>query len=363
MLAGMTASSTSSDLRVGLLGFGYASQTFHAPLIQATPGLQLVAVSSRDATKVRQALGADLQVFSTAEALIAEADVDLVVVPTPNDTHHPLAAAALRAGRHVVVDKPFTLDVSQAEDLIALAGRRQRVLSVFHNRRWDSTSLTVKPLLQAGTLGLLREAALHFDRFRPQVRDRWREADVPGGGIWMDLGPHLLDEALQLFGSPVALQADIGALRPGARTDDFFQATLRYADGLRVTLHASMLSASPGPRIALHGTRGSYLKWGLDRQEDDLKAGRRPRAEAPHVWGEDPQPGTLTLAEGDTLVPQTVPNQRGDYPAYYAELRDAIRGSAPNPVPAQEALKVMRLLDLGRASALQRRELPVPAPL
>jgi predicted dehydrogenase len=233
------------------------------------------------------------------------------------------------------------------------------VLSVFHNRRWDSTHLTVRPLLAAGTLGTLRHAMLHFDRFRPQVRDRWREADVPGGGIWMDLGPHLIDEALQLFGLPVGMQADIAPLRPGARTDDFFHATLRYADGLRVTLHASMLSAAPGPRIALHGTRGSYVKLGLDRQEDDLKAGRRPRPDAPEAWGEDPQAGELTLEEAGTLATRPLPTQRGDYPAYYRLLRDAVLGRAPNPVPADEALKVMQLLDLGRESARQRRELPV----
>lgn len=350
-------------LRVGLLGFGYASQTFHAPLLQATPGLLLTSVSSRDAAKVRQALGDGVNVYPTAEALIAEAEVDIVVIPTPNDTHHPLARAALLAGRHVVVDKPFTLDTPQAEELVSLAETRGRVLSVFHNRRWDSTHLTVRPLLAAGTLGTLRHAMLHFDRFRPQVRERWREADVPGGGIWMDLGPHLIDEALQLFGLPVALQADIAALRDGARTDDFFHATLRYADGLRVTLHASMLSAAPGPRIALHGTRGSYVKQGLDRQEDDLKAGRRPDPEAPDTWGQDPQPGELTLEQDGALALQPLPTQRGDYPAYYRRLRDAVLGLAPNPVPGREALRVMQLLDLGRESARQRRELPVPAPL
>jgi predicted dehydrogenase len=346
-------------VRVGLLGFGYASQTFHAPLIQATPGLALTSVSSRDAAKVRHALGNGVAVYPSAEALIAQAEVEIVVIPTPNDTHHPLARAALQAGRHVVVDKPFALDAVQAAELAALAAARGRVLSVFHNRRWDSTHLTVRRLLAAGTLGTLRHAMLHFDRFRPQVRDRWREADVPGGGLWMDLGPHLLDEALQLFGAPVALLADIAALRLGARTDDFFHATLRYGDGLRVTLHASMLSAAPGPRIVLHGTRGSYVKQGLDRQEDDLKAGRRPRPDAPEAWGEDPQAGQLTFDEAGALVTRPLPTLRGDYPAYYRLLRDAVLGRSPNPVPPQEALRVMQLLDLGRESARQRRELPV----
>jgi predicted dehydrogenase len=355
----------SSPLRVGLLGFGYASQTFHAPLIQATPGLALAAVSSSQPHKVHTALGPGVVVHAQAEALIEQPDVDLVVVPTPNDTHHALAAAALRAGRHVVVDKPFTLDTAQAQDLVALAQRHQRVLSVFHNRRWDGDFLRVKQLLADGTLGSLREAALHFDRYRPEVRQRWREADVPGGGVWMDLAPHLLDQAVQLFGWPAALQADIAALRPGARTDDFFHATLRYDSGLRVHLHASMLCAVPGPRFALHGSRGSYVKHGADVQEEALKAGQRPDAQRLQAWGNDPQDGQLTLAEGDsaTLTTRPLPNERGNYLGYYVQLRDAILGLGPNPVPAAQALRVMQLLDLGRLSAGQRQELPCPAPL
>lgn len=350
---------TRPTLRVGLLGFGYASQTFHAPLIQATPGLALAAVSSRDATKVHQALGREIEVHASAESLIAEAALDLVVIPTPNDTHHPLARAALLAGRHVVVDKPFTLDVPQAEELVALAAERQRVLSVFHNRRWDGDFLTLRRLLADGTLGVVRHASFHFDRFRPQVRPRWRESDVPGGGLWMDLAPHLLDQALQLFGLPVALQADIAALRCGAVTDDFFHATLRYADGLRVALQASMLAAKAGPRFVVHGTLGSYLKLGLDPQEDDLKAGRRPGSNAARRWGEDLQPGRLTTEQAGALATRELANALGDYPAFYRQLRDAIFGLAPNPVPPLEALQVMRLLDLGRQSALQRTELPV----
>jgi predicted dehydrogenase len=343
-------------LRVGLLGFGYASQTFHAPLITSTPGLELVAVSSSDADKVQRALGPRPHVYATAEALIAEAELDLVVVPTPNDTHHPLARAALLAGRHVVVDKPFTLDAVQAEELVALAAKQRRLLSVFHNRRWDGDFLALQRVLQEGVLGEVRHVALHFDRFRPQVRQRWREADVPGGGIWMDLAPHLLDQALQLFGWPAAVNADIAALRPGAQTDDYFHATLRYASGLRVELHASMLAAAPAPRYAVHGTRGSYVKSGADVQEEELKAGRRPDDGQP--WGADPQAGQLVVEEAGTLVAREVPNERGDYPAYYRQVRDAIVHGAPNPVPVEGALQVMRLLDLGRQSAARRCEVP-----
>ncbi|HEY4081050.1 MAG TPA: oxidoreductase [Burkholderiaceae bacterium] len=352
---------TSPLLRVGLLGFGYASQTFHAPLIQAVSGLKITAVSSSDAAKVHKALGADITVYASAEELIASADVDLVVIATPNLTHHPLAGAALLAGRHVVVDKPFTADTQQAEELIALAREQQRVLSVFHNRRWDSTTLTVKKLLKAGALGPIRHARMHFDRYRPQPRVRWREAEGQGGGLWMDLGPHLLDEALGYFGWPEAIHLDLATLRPGAQIDDHFQATLRYADGLRVTLHASCVSALPGPRIELHGLRGSFVKWGMDRQEDALKAGVRPDVDDPSAWGADPDCGELAVAEGDagaTLLRRKVPTENGAYPAYYQQLCECLLGQRANPVPAEEALDVMRLLDLGNLSASTGREMP-----
>lgn len=343
-------------LRVGLLGFGYASQTFHAPLIQAVPGLQITAVSSSDPAKVRRSIGVDALIYSEAEELIAAADVDLVVIATPNLTHHALARAALLAGKHVVVDKPFTSSAGQAEELITLAQTQKRHLSVFHNRRWDSTSLTVRKLLQDEMLGPIRHARLHFDRYRPQPRIRWREAAGQGGGLWMDLGPHLLDEALRYFGWPQAIQLDLAMLRPHAEIDDHFQAVLRYADGLRVTLHASNVTAAPGPRIELHGLKGSYVKRGLDRQEDDLKAGLRPQMDDLQAWGADPDDGELVVMEGETLVRRTLATQRGAYPEYYRQIRDCLLGHGTNPVPAEEALDVMRLLDLGVISARMRCE-------
>ncbi|KQV52851.1 hypothetical protein ASC95_08610 [Pelomonas sp. Root1217] len=343
-------------LRVGLLGFGYASQTFHAPLIQAVPGLELTAVSSSDPSKVHRTLGSDVKVYGDAAALIATADVDLVVIATPNLTHHALAHAALLAGRHVVVDKPFTSNADEAEELVCLAQAQDRHLSVFHNRRWDSTALTVRQLLQDQVLGPIRHARLHFDRYRPQPRVRWREAAAEGGGLWMDLGPHLLDEALRHFGRPDAIQLDLALLRPGAQIDDHFQAVLRYADGLRVTLHASNVSAVPGPRIELHGLKGSYVKRGVDQQEDSLKAGLRPQVGNLQEWGVDPDQGELVMLEGATLVRRAFPTERGAYPEYYRQIRDLLLGNGSNPVPPEEALDVMRLLDLGIASARTRCE-------
>lgn len=217
----------SDNIRVGLIGYGYASKTFHAPLIAGTPGMMLAAVSSSDATKVH-ADWPSVPVVSEPKHLFNDPNIDLIVIPTPNDTHFPLAKAALEAGKHVIVDKPFTVTLSQARELDALAKGLGRLLSVFHNRRWDSDFLTVKTLLSEGTLGEILFFESHFDRFRPQVRNRWREQAGPGSGIWYDLAPHLLDQAVNLFGLPVSMTVDLAQLRPGAQTTDYFHAVLSY---------------------------------------------------------------------------------------------------------------------------------------
>lgn len=351
-----------SLLKTGLIGYGYAGKTFHSPLIAAVPGLELAAVASSDAAKVHADWPA-VTVDASPEALLRREDIGLVVIATPNDSHFPLALAALQAGKHVVVDKPFTLDVAQARELSALAQRQQRLLSVFHNRRWDGDFLTVQALLHSGTLGRVVHLESHFDRFRPLLRGRWREAGGPGGGLWFDLGPHLLDQALCLFGPPLALQLDADNLRDGSISDDWWHAQLRY-ERLRVTLHASTLVAAGSARFAVHGTRGSFVKLGLDRQEDALKAGARPLWPHGDEWGADPGPATLiTLADagaGRDAQTQTQPwpLQAGRYADYYAAVLAATRGEAANPVPPEQAIDVMALIELGLRSVRERRELP-----
>ncbi|QHA89314.1 oxidoreductase [Serratia rhizosphaerae] len=341
-------------LRVGLVGYGYASKTFHAPLIAGTPGLELAAVVSSDAGKV-QADWPALPVVSEPQALFNDPSLDLIVIPTPNDTHYPLAQQALAAGKHVVVDKPFTVTLSQARALQQQAQQRGLLLSVFHNRRWDSDFLTLKTLLQEGSLGDVVYFESHFDRFRPQVRQRWREQGGAGSGIWYDLGPHLIDQALQLFGKPQTLFVDLGQLRPGSQSVDYFHALLQYGKR-RVVLHASMLAAAEGPRYIVHGTQGSYIKYGLDPQEDRLKAGERlPQAD----WGYDMRDGVVTLSRDDVLAEQPLLTLPGNYPAYYAAIRDAINGDGANPVPAAEAIAVMEMIELGIESDKQQAALPV----
>ncbi|MEK8034142.1 oxidoreductase [Ideonella sp. DXS29W] len=353
-------STSAPPVRVGLVGFGYAGRTFHAPLLRTTPGMTLTAVASTQAEAVRQALGDEVDVLPHVDALLQRDDIELVVIATPNASHHPQALAALRAGKAVVVDKPFALSAEQAGELVSEAEHRGLLLSVFHNRRWDGDFLTVRSLLHSGRLGRIVHAELHFDRFRGQVRPRWRESADAGGGLWIDLGPHLIDQALQLFGVPEAIGADIASVREGAEADDWFHGQLRYASGLRVTLHASALAAHPGPRFVLHGTKGGYRKWGLDAQEDMLKAGQQPDPARPEDWGADTQSGELRLwradQPGDLLDAEVLATQRGDYPQYYRAICAALRGHGANPVPPMEALMVMRLIDLGRRSAQERRE-------
>ncbi|WP_267102714.1 oxidoreductase, partial [Xanthomonas sacchari] len=272
-----------SDFNLALLGFGYVGRTFHAPLIAHTPGLHLHTVVSRQAEAVNAAWPQARVVADAAQAF-ADPRIDAVVIATPNQTHAPLALAALAQGKHVLVDKPFTLDVAEAQQVLAQAQRADRIVSVFQNRRWDGDFLGVRALLEAGTLGEIAEFHSHFDRHRPQVGDRWREHALPGSGLWFDLGPHLLDQALQLFGPPQALQADLALQRPGAQTVDYVHAVLRYPR-LRVVLHAGSLVAANGLRFAVHGSGGSYVKHGLDTQEAQLRAGVAPGAPG---WGEDP---------------------------------------------------------------------------
>ena len=343
-----------TPLNVVLVGYGFVGKVFHAPLIQATPGLRLHTVVSRDAGKVHREWP-HVQVVAEAHTAFADPAVDLVVIASPNDSHAPLAIAALEQGKHVVVDKPFTVTLQEAREVVATASRAGRIVSVFQNRRWDADFLTVRRLIEQGALGRVAEYHSHFDRFRPVVQDRWRERDEPGGGLWYDLGPHLLDQAIQLFGMPDAISVDIARLRDGAHAPDYVHATLRYPT-LRAHLHAGALVAGNGLRFAVHGTRGSYLKHGLDVQEDQLRAGVVPGAPG---WGVDTRAGEQVLERDGHLVADVAHAEVGDYRRYYTGMRDAILQGAPPPVTPQQALDVMRLIELGIRSSEEQRSLRV----
>ncbi|MFP2928271.1 oxidoreductase [Pyxidicoccus sp. 3LG] len=327
-----------TPIRVALLGFGFAGRTFHAPLIRSVAGLELRVVASSQAEAVRAAIP-DVTVVASAQEAATHADVDLVVIATPNASHAPLAEAALRAGKHVVVDKPFTVTLAEARALTALAREQGRLLSVFHNRRWDSDFLALRALIADGSLGRVTHVESRFDRFRPEVRQRWREQALPGAGVWFDLGPHLVDQSLQLFGLPDTVAAALGRHREGAQVDDWCQVTLAYPRR-HVVLQASMLVAGGLPRFAVHGTRGSWLKSGMDSQEDQLRAGGIPGALG---WGVDASPGrVLDGASGQARESVAPP---GDYRRYYSAIQEALEGRGPNPVTPAQALAVMAVVE------------------
>jgi predicted dehydrogenase len=340
-----------STLRVGLIGYGYAGKTFHAPLIGATPGLQLAAVVSRDAAKVTADLP-DMRVMDTPQMLFADPAIDVVVIATPNDTHAPLASEALRAGKHVVIDKPMALDLTEARALVAQADTSPGRLSVFHNRRWDSDYLAVKQAIADGLIGDVVHFESHIDRYRPVVRDRWRESAAPGAGIWYDLGPHLVDQALQLFGLPERVHASLVVQRAGGHSADWANVRLDY--GVRqVIVHASMLVAGGARRFIVHGTRGSLIKTGADRQEAQMLAGQRPGSSG---WGEDPDPLLHFDAEGKE---HHRPAPSGDQRRYYVELRDALLARAPMPVRAIDALATMAVIEAGIAASREGHAMPL----
>lgn len=343
------------DLQVALVGYGLAGRVFHAPLIVATPGMRLHTVVSSDAGKVRADF-ADVRVVAEPATAFVDPAIDLVVIASPNVTHAPLAIAALDAGRHVVVDKPFALDLDEARAIAAAADSADRLLSVFHNRRWDADFLALRGLIDMGTLGDIAEVHSHFDRFRPQAAARWRERAGPGAGLWLDLGPHLVDQALQLFGLPDAVQADITVQRASAEVDDFFHVVLRYPR-LRVVLHAGALVPGAGLRFAVHGTRGSWFKHGLDPQEAALREGAMPGSDG---WGVDPAPGRVLQVDASGVLREAPsPAPAGDYRAFYVGIRDAINGTAASPVTVNEALDVMRVLQAGLDSAETGRVIPL----
>jgi scyllo-inositol 2-dehydrogenase (NADP+) len=323
---------------VGLIGYGLGGSAFHAPLIQTEPRLRLHAVvTSRGGQVERDHPG--VRVVASAAELLEDPAVELVVVAAPNAVHHQLAAAALAAGRHVVVDKPFTLTTADADDLIALAERADRRLAVFHNRRWDGDFLTVRRCLEAGLVGQVSTVVSRYDRFRPVPKGSWKEQDVPGSGILWDLGPHLIDQALQLFGRPGTVWADVGVQRPGVEAVDYVHLVLGYGR-LRVLLHAGMEVREPGPRFEVHGDRGSFLIWGLDRPEVD---------------------GTLVTEVAGLELRGRLAGVPGDHRAFYAAMAAAVAGEGPVPVTAAEARDSVMLIELALRSSREGRVVRVEA--
>ncbi|HSX53878.1 MAG TPA: oxidoreductase [Sphingomonas sp.] len=335
------------EIGVGLIGYGLGGRAFHAPYARTTPGMALRAVVSRDPAKVHADLPG-MRVVPDIDTLLAEPGIDLVVVSSPDELHAEHALAAIRAGKHVLIDKPFATTLADARAVAEEGEAKGVVVTAFQNRRWDADFRTLRALIASETLGEVVQFESHFDRWRPVAANVWKEARP--GGVWLDLGPHLVDQALVLFGRPIGITADIATLREGAPAPDYFHAVLRYA-GRRVILHASKLAAANSLRFVAHGTGASWIKHGIDTQEAATVAGQTPGEGA---WGHDPVEGTLTRP-GE--APVTVPNLKGDYRLFWNALAAAIRGEGENPVPASDAIAVMEILDAGLRSAETRQEI------
>jgi predicted dehydrogenase len=334
------------SIGVAIIGNGMAARVFHAPYIAATPALALRAVVSRRLDAPPPAPGVPL--VGDVDAVLGDDSIALVVIATPSDTHAALARQALLAGKHVVVEKPFALDLAQAQGLVELARERGLCLAAFHNRRWDSDFLSVRAAIESGLIGEVVQFESHFDRFRPNVRDRWREAGGPGSGVWYDLGPHLVDQALALFGAPVAVSADLAAMRPGSGADDWAHVVLRYANR-RVVLHAGMVVAGGTARFTVHGMKGSLQKTLLDPQEAQSVAGLRPGDED---WGIDPDALRHWDEQG---AEHRIPAQRGCQQQFYAAMADAILGDGPPPNTGEQILAVQAVIEAAMLSASEGR--------
>jgi len=342
-------------VRVGLIGFGLAGQAFHAPMIRGVAGMELACVMERH-TNNAKARYPQVRIARTFEEMLSDQSINLIVVATPNDTHYSYTKAALEAGRHVVLDKPMTPTMAEAEALVRLAAERNLLLTVYQDRRWDGAFLTVKKLLQANALGEVREYEARFDRFRLDAKPgAWREqADFPAAGVLWDLGPHLIDGALVLFGEPQSISATTMHQRKTATVDDAFDVIMDYP-ALRATLRARIIAYAPSHHLLVHGTEASFVKYGMDPQEEILRSPDYPDGlDWGKNWGLETQEhwGTLTRV-GEK--PRKIETERGDYRGFYANVRDAINRKAPLDVPPEQFLRTQRALLLSHKSSREKR--------
>ncbi len=347
------------QVNVGLLGFGMSGRVFNAPIFTSVEGFNLSKIFTRSEDKKAQAVALypDAIVVDNVEAIIDDPNLDLIVISLPNTAHYEMTERALIAGKHVVVEKPFTVNYEEATALINIAKEEGKLLSVYHNRRFDGDFLTLKKLIQSKKLGTLKEFESHFDKFRNVIdSNRWRESILPGSGLLFDLGSHLIDQAVQLFGLPKEVYADVSIQRPEGLVDDHFE-IIFYYPGLKVTLKTGMLVKEPLPRFILQGDAGSFIKYGLDPQEAELKQNLRP--DEWEDWGsEEPKDyGILNYLENGLNFRGSVETVAGDYRLYYQNIYAAITQGSPLLVTATQARDVIKLIELVKESNKEKRRI------
>jgi scyllo-inositol 2-dehydrogenase (NADP+) len=341
------------QVNVGIVGFGATAQVMHAPFLKTIPGYHVKAVVERHSEKSKTFFD-DIAVLKTFDALLERSDIDLVVITTPNDSHFAYAKKTVEAGKHVVLEKPFTITSEDAAELVRLSKNTGRIISPFHNRRYVADFRTIQQIVGQQLLGDIHEFEGRYDRYRPGPKpNAWREEAKPGSGILYDLGPHLIDQALCLFGLPQTLTADIRLQRPLAKVDDYF--SLQLDCGLtKVALKAGMLVREPGPRYLIHGTQGSFIKWGDDVQEALLKAGTLPTAPD---WGLEPeeQYGLLHTEVHGEVVNKNVRSLPGNFGLYYQHLYQTITTGAPLRERPEHGFNTIKLIELARQSSAEKR--------
>lgn len=340
-------------INTALCSFGMSGWVFHAPFISVNPGFNFYGVWERTKNLAREKYPG-VKTFRTLEDLLADKNIELVIVNTPSVTHFDYAKQVILAGKHLIVEKPFTATVTQAEELIALAKKKNVNLSVYHNRRYDSDYKTIKKVLKEGSLGKIVEAEIHYDRYVPELSYKvHKETPTPGVGALYDLGSHLIDQALQLFGMPLALFADITINRPNSKVDDYFDLKLFYPTH-RVILKSSYYVREPMPGYQFHGTLGSFIKHKTDVQETDLQANKKPGGAE---WGIEPenQKGLLHTEKEGKVIKEYIPSLRGNYGDYYDGIYNAIRNTTPIPVSGEDGMKVIRVIEAAFKSNKEKK--------
>lgn len=344
-------------INTALCSFGMSGWVFHAPFISINPGFKFYAVWERSKNLAQQKYP-DVKVYRDYDTMLMDPEIELVVVNTPSYTHYEYAKKSLQAGKHTIVEKPFTATVAQAIELAELAKKQNVKLSVFQNRRWDSDYKTVKKIVHDGLLGDIKEAEFHYDRYNPALSPKaHKETPGPGAGCMYDLGPHLIDQALHLFGFPLAVFADSAITRPLSQVDDYFEVLLYYTDK-RVRLKSGYFFREPVPSFAVHGTLGSFLKQRADPQEPQLQAGITPGGPD---WGKEKEEerGLLHTEKDGKKIREYVPTMQGNYAAYYEGIYDALRNGAELPVTAEDGVRTIRIIEAAFKSSKERKVIDV----
>jgi scyllo-inositol 2-dehydrogenase (NADP+) len=344
-------------INAALASYGMSGEIFHGPLLNAHKGFNIISILERTKNRSHDRYPA-ANIARSYEEILVDKKVELVIVNTPDKYHFEMASEAIRASKHVIVEKPFTLSTKEAEELISLSRTTGKILSVFQNRRWDGDFMTVKKIINGQMLGRLVEYEAHFDRYRNYLqKSSWKEQPSSQSGTIYNLGSHLIDQALVLFGLPEAVFADIRALRTGAEVDDAITLLMRYPE-IKVSLKISYLVREPGPRFSLHGTEGSFLKWGSDPQEEDLKSGKQPGIPG---WGEEPEElwGILNTEINGTKFRAKYKTLPGNYLAYYDDIYNAIVNHEEPSVTAEQGRDVIRVIEAAKESSLLRKEVRI----